>query len=148
MSRASKALVVLMVAALGIWGCSQGPSQVGGVSQEKVKQLESRCQKLEDECRAVTAAREQVRKRLAEESEQRLKVQQQLEEVRSAFAKEREEMKQDLQTRTTERDTIQSNFDQFRKGLRNLLQDMDAAAATGIPGPTISAVETASPGKS
>src|SRR5262249_8492724 len=70
MTRANKALAVLVVAALGLWGCAQGPANGAG-SAERIKALEGKCAKLEDDYRAVASARDQLRKKLAEADEQR-----------------------------------------------------------------------------
>ena len=67
MTRANKALAILMVAAFGLWGCAQGPAH-GPAAAEKIKALEGKCSKLEDDYKSVAAARDQLRKKLAFEA--------------------------------------------------------------------------------
>jgi TolA-binding protein len=137
MARANKALVVLVVAALGLWGCSQRPSPNG---LERIKALEGKISKVEDDYKAVAIARDQARKKLAEAEEQRLKLQQELEQQQQVLAKERDDLKQQLTARTTERDALQTQFEGFRKGVRSLLNQADTAAANTTP-PVISATD-------
>jgi septal ring factor EnvC (AmiA/AmiB activator) len=126
MSRANKALVLLVVAVCGLYGCAQGPTN-GAATQERLKALESKCSKLEDDYRAVASARDQLRKRLAAVEEQRARLEQDLEQ-QQAVAKERDELRQQLSARTGERDAIQAQYDTFRRSIRNLLGQADAAA--------------------
>jgi uncharacterized coiled-coil DUF342 family protein len=144
MARANKALVVLVVAALGLWGCSQRPSPAG---LERIKSLEGKITKLEEEYKAVATARDQARKKLAEAEEQRLKLQQELEQQQQQLAHERDELKQLVAARTAERDTLQAQFDVFRKGVRSLLNKADTAAAVTTP-PVLSSTSGTAPGKS
>ena len=113
MSHYQKALAVLVVALLGIWGCAQGPA--GGASAEKVRNLEAKVTRLEDDFRAATAARDQFRKKLADS------------EAVSA------ELQVQLQARTSERDTLTTQFDSFRKNLKELLGQTEAALAKPAP---------------
>lgn len=131
MNRANKALVLLVVTVCGLWGCAQGPTN-GAATQERLKALETKCTKLEDDYRAVAAARDQLRKKLAALDEERTKLEQQL-EVQQAVAKERDELRQLLNVRTGERDATQVQFEIFRKNIRNLLGQADAAAVAPPP---------------
>ena len=80
MTRANKALAILMVAAFGLWGCAQGPAH-GPAAAEKIKALEGKCSKLEDDYKSVAAARDQLRKKLADAEEQRAKLKQEVEKL-------------------------------------------------------------------
>jgi uncharacterized coiled-coil DUF342 family protein len=144
MARANKALVVLVVAVLGLWGCSQQPGP-GGL--ERTKALESKIGKLESDYKAVATARDQARKKLAEAEEGRLKLQQTLEEQQQQLAKERDDLKQQVAARTSERDTLQTQFDGFRKEVRSLLNKADTAAAVTTP-PVLSSAGGTAAGKS
>jgi TolA-binding protein len=126
MSRANKALVVFVVALCGIWGCAQGPTN-GAASQERIKALESKCTKLEDDYRAVAATRDQLRKKLTAADEERARMEQELEH-QQAIIKERDELRQSLNVRTGERDAVQTQYDAFRKNIRSLLGQADSAA--------------------
>ena len=107
MSSYQKALMVLVVAAVGIWGCAQGPA--GGASAEKIRALESKNNRLEEDFKAAANARDQFRKKLAETEQ------------------EREELQVKLRTRTTERDALAQQFDVFRKSLKDLIGQTEAA---------------------
>jgi septal ring factor EnvC (AmiA/AmiB activator) len=147
MTRANKALVILVVAALGLWGCAQGPAH-SGANAERIKSLEGKVAKLEEDGKALTSARDQVRKKLAESEELRIKVQQELEQQQAAIAKERDELRTQLNARTTERDQTQAQFEQFRKGVRSLLLQADTAASESTAPPTASTTENTTAGKS
>ena len=131
MSRANKALVVLVVATLGLWGCAQGPSNG---SADKIKSLEDKVSKLEDDCKTVTSARDAVRKKLAALEEE--------------YVKKQQELDQQIAARTAERDSVQTQFEQFRKNLRSLLGQADAAAGTPAPPPAAAATAAIDPSKS
>src|SRR5262249_44706533 len=132
MSSANKALlVVLMVTSLGLWGCTQGP---GGAGSARVRDLEARNAKLEEDYQAAIQARDQARKKLTAAEEQKAQQARQLAELQAA-AQERDELKQQVAQRAGERDAVQNQFDQFRKGIRTLLgqAEANAAAAPGVP---------------
>jgi uncharacterized coiled-coil DUF342 family protein len=130
MTRANRALAVVVVACLGLWGCAQGPTN-GSASAERLRSLETKHSKLEDDFRSATATRDQLRKKLAAAEEQRAQLQQQLEQIQGAV-RERDELRTELTARTGERDNVQNQFDQFRKGIRGLLGQVEAS--NGKPG--------------
>lgn len=134
MTRIDKLFALVLLAALGAWGCSQGPAGRSGAQQ--VKSLESRLAKLEDDFRATAAARDQLRSRLAATEGQRQRLE-----------KERDELKVQVANRTIERDHLQGQFEQFRKGIRELLGQAEAAAA-GVAPPVTAAAAPVNPGKS
>jgi septal ring factor EnvC (AmiA/AmiB activator) len=127
MSRAQKALSVLVVACLGLWGCAQGAAN-GHASAERIRALETKIAKLEDDFKAVVAVREQLRKQLTATEQEKTQLGQQVEQLQ-AVVKERDELRQQLATRTGERDLVQGQFDQFRKGIKTLLGQAEAASA-------------------
>jgi septal ring factor EnvC (AmiA/AmiB activator) len=146
MTRANQALVVLVVAVLGLWGCAQRPGHAGG---DRLKAVEAKLAQLEEDYRVVTAARDQVRKKLADVEAERSRVQRELEEQQQNLGKERDDLKQQLSARSAERDALQGQFENFRKGVRSLLNQADTAATSGTTAPVIStSTETAAPGKS
>ena len=57
MTRARKALALVVMATLGLWGCAQ--DQNPSTRTAKIKALESKYTKLEDDFRSVVAARDQ-----------------------------------------------------------------------------------------
>jgi septal ring factor EnvC (AmiA/AmiB activator) len=147
MIRAKRALAVLVVASLGLWGCAQGPGN-GTVTVERVRALETKSAKLEDDFRAAVTVRDQLKKKLVALEEQRQQMEKQVEQLQQA-AREREELRQQLTARTGERDNVQTQFEQFRKNIRNLLGQVEAANTDVPAGPPVTAAPTQGPaGKS
>jgi hypothetical protein len=146
MNRASKALIVVVVAMLGIWGCAQGPANSHAPQAERLRSLEGKCVKLEEDYRAVAGARDQFRKRVSTLEEERGKLHQEL-AVQNAILQERDELRRLIVTRTSERDALQTRCDRLKKGLQSLLGQDDAAAPTS-PAPVTSAAQLTSGGKS
>jgi TolA-binding protein len=146
MTRANKALAVLMVAALGLWGCAQGPSNGPG-SAERIKSLENKCNKLDEDYRAVAAVRDQLRAKLNDVEEQRTKLRKEL-DVQLALLKDHENIKAQLTARTQERDNLQNQFEVFRKGIRNLLGQAEAALPAAPAQPAVSVADGNSNNKS
>jgi len=144
MSGANKALCVLVVVTLGLWGCAQGPAN-SPVSAERIRALETKIAQLEDDFRAAVVVRDQLKKKLTAVEEERTQLGQQVEQLQ-AVAKERDELRQQLTVRTTERDTIQGQFEQFRKGIKALLGQ--AELTSGPSAAPATAVVEALPGKS
>jgi len=117
MSSASKAFVVLMMGIMGVWGCAQGPAS--GPTAERIRSLESKCAKMEDDYKAATDARDAAKKKLsALELEKKRLTDDLNEQIR--MAKER----------TAERDGLQSQYDQFRSNIRNLLGQAEASLSS------------------
>ncbi len=138
MSRASKALAVFFVASLGLWGCSQGPTNGPG-SLERIRTLEAKHSKLEEEYRATAIVRDQLRKQTQEQEDQ---VQ--------ALQKERDDLRQQLAARTAERNTAQVQYEQFRNGIKDLLGRAEASLnpLAPTPPPPVTTTATAEPNKS
>jgi chromosome segregation ATPase len=134
MSSANRVLAVMVVASLGLWGCARGPATVSA-TPERIKALESRIAKLEEDFRAAAAARDQLRQRLAAVDQEKAQLQ-----------KDKDDLQQQVSARTTERDSVQAQFEQFRKRIRSLLGQADTAAASAQPVTAVTAAAT--PGKS
>jgi chromosome segregation ATPase len=169
MTRANKALAIMVVAALGLWGCAQGPSNNGGSSGgERIKVLEGELSKLKEDYRATASARDGFKKDLQtkknecdhlraelQQQQARIKDRDQLvrerDELRAqlqACMAERDDLRAQLHNCTGERDSALAQFEQFRKGIRSLLGQADAAATGTLTEPAISVVDKAGPGKS
>jgi len=146
MTRANKALVIMAVAAFGLWGCTQGPTNGAG-NVERIKALEAKCAKMEDDYRAVAATRDQLRKKLAAVEEERGQLRQELEQQQIVL-KERDELRQQLNARTQERDTAQLQYDVLRKGIRSLLGQAENAGVVTPTQPVSAAPQAALAGKS
>lgn len=126
MSRLNRALAVLAVASFGLWGCAQGPAN-GSANAERIRALEAKLAKLEDDFRTTVAARDQLKKKLTTADEERAKLAQQVEQLQ-AVVKERDEARQQLTARTGERDSLQTQYNQLRSSLRSLLGPAETTA--------------------
>ncbi len=127
MTRAHKSLIVMLVALVGIWGCSQGDSK--GVSSrhlDRIKSLEAKCASLEQECQAALADRDQLKQRLGDVDKERAHLVTEV-ETGKAVVRERDDLKSLVTTRTSERDTYQGQLEELRKGIRTLLGRLDSA---------------------
>ena len=61
MTRAHKSLIVMLVALVGVWGCSQGDSKaVSSRHLDRIKSLEAKCASLEQECQAALSDRDRA----------------------------------------------------------------------------------------
>src|SRR5262245_26494148 len=127
---------LLAAAAVG-WGC--GKNQTGTPASIPGMTLEARVAKLEQDLKAAqNQASDLGTKFRAEQARGKV------------VEKERDDLQVTLKTRTTERDTLQNQYDGFRKGLKDLLGQAEAAQAqpstpvvpTGATGPS-AAVTTA-----
>jgi chromosome segregation ATPase len=146
MTCAKKALlVVTLTTLLGLWGCSQGAPANNG--NARLRELEARNARLEDDYRAAVTARDQARKKLAALEEQRAQLNEQLEQLQR-LAKERDDYRQQAAARTAERDAIQTQLLQFGRELQSLAQKVDQAAqgvgpALAPPAPAAAGTEGA-----
>ncbi|HEX4613925.1 MAG TPA: hypothetical protein VH092_37435 [Urbifossiella sp.] len=127
MTRSHKVLGFLLVAIFGIYGCARTPTGGGDARTAEVK-----VQRLEEDFRAAATARDTYRQRLAQAEERQADLQRQLDRATAAAAAERAEKetaRADLRTRTTERDSLQTQYDGFRRTIRDLLGQADSALA-------------------
>ena len=125
MSRADHAFILLTLGVVGIWGCAQNQTP-GPSTAERLKALEVKNAKLEEDFRAVAAARDQLRRKLASAEEGQQLLQQQIEELHK-ISKERDSLREQLAARTAERDSLAGQFEHFRKGLKDLIGQVEAA---------------------
>jgi chromosome segregation ATPase len=139
MHKASAALLILMLlSSLSLWGCTH---QKNGATNTRIRELEARHAKLEEDYRVVVAANESNRKKIAQIEAQRAELAQQVEELKT-IAQERDELKKQLTARTGERDNAQAQLLQFSRDLQALASRAEAAAAN--IGPTLGFVPTSS----
>jgi len=137
-------IAALLTCAVSLWGCSQ---QKTGVNANKLRDLESQINKLEEEQRALQASNEQIRKRLAAAEAQRTVVETQkatLETEKADLTKElettnadRESLRKQVANRTSERDAAQNLLVQFSKDLQSLAARIESAVNN--PAPTANA---------
>jgi septal ring factor EnvC (AmiA/AmiB activator) len=154
-----KALVVASLCVVGIWGCAQGQPGATTVSAERLKALEQKTAKLEDDFRAVATVRDQLRKKLTAAEDQEQELRQQLTAAQESERKlraeiddrlltvnrDRDELRVQLAARTAERDSLQGQYEQFRKTIREVLGQAEASLPT--PSRPVTTVEAAAPGK-
>jgi hypothetical protein len=124
MQKASTALLLTMViSCLSLWGCS---NQKNSATNVKIRELENRHAKLEEDYRVMLAANESGRRKLVLLEAQRAELTHKIDEL-VAVVKERDELKTQLEIRTEERDSAQLQFAQFSKDLQNLASRAQAA---------------------
>lgn len=119
--------VLLFCAMGGLWGCSQ---QKTGAISNKIRELETRHAKLEEDYRTLHVTSEQNRKRLSAVEEQRTALETEkndlVKQLESAST-ERETLRKQLVQRTQERDAAQNHLTQFSRDLQALAGRIDAA---------------------
>jgi hypothetical protein len=135
MTRSHKVLGFLFVAMLGLYGWARGPAS--GANGDKAA-LEAKVQRLEEDFRAAAAARDSFRSRLLATEDKLNQTQKSLEQANATASQERQERdaaRAEVKVRTTERDTLQAQYDGFRKNIKELLGNAEAAlgAPTAIP---------------
>ena len=136
MTRSHKVLGFLFVSMLGLYGCARGPA--GGNERAA---LEAKVQRLEEDFRAAAAARDTFRTRLLAAEEKVTQTQKSLDSATATASQERRERdtaRAELKARTLERDTLQTQYDGFRKNIKELLGTAESAlAAPAAPAPTV-----------
>lgn len=134
------AVLAVCTMSMGLWGCTQ---QKTGAFNAKVREMEARYAKLEEDYRAVAAAADQGRKKLAlaearlsQAKNQNGDLTKQVEELRPVAA-ERDDLRKQLTTRTGERDQIVNQMTQFSKELQALAGRLETVASAGGVGPAV-----------
>lgn len=128
-------LGALLLCAMSLWGCNQ---QKTGAITNKIREMESRYAKLEEDYHTVQAASEQNRKRLNAVETQRSALEKEkadLTQQLDSATTERESLRKQLAQRTQERDTAQSHLVQFSRDLQALAGRVEAAANTNPANP-------------
>ena len=150
MHRTGKMFIVLLVTAVGLWGCSQATSGQASAQADRIKALESKVGKLEDDFES-TAAAQSARKRVAALEEEHAQMEEQQAQMQKDIeagklvAKERDELRQQMESRTGERDLLQTRCDKLKAGLQTLLGQDDAMAAPTHPATPATVGTPASP---
>jgi septal ring factor EnvC (AmiA/AmiB activator) len=129
MSQGKFVILLLVVGSLGVWGCAQ--SAGNGANAERIRALETKIARLEDDFKASIAVREQLRKKLTSVEEERAQLSQQVDQLQ-AVVKERDNLKQQLALRTSERDAVQSQFNNLCKGIKTLIGQMETSVTTPV----------------
>ena len=120
MNRSLKIAGFLLVTLFGGYGCTQAPSGTDPSTSPGAK-----LQRLEEDLKATLAARDQYKHRFIDAENRQSQLQKQLDSERAQ-----------LKARTSERDTIVTQYDGFRKNLKELLGQ--AESALGNPSSSIS----------
>jgi chromosome segregation ATPase len=132
MSRSDKGLTIIVVASLGLWGCAQGSKgKPAARNDERVKVLEAKLAQAQSEYQTEVAAREEVyRRKMAELNQERQRLAREVEQQREGSRQathEHQELKELVATRTAERDALQLQLAEFRRGIRTLLGKVEAS---------------------
>ncbi len=141
MTRSSKLTVLMVVTACGLWGCAQGPGGSAALA-ERVRALEAKCAKFEEDYRAVAAARDQARKTVAALEQEKARFLREL-AVKQDVERERDELRKLTELRTGERDLLQARCDRLKKGIQNLLGQDEAPATPTASVPAAAPVPAA-----
>jgi predicted RNase H-like nuclease (RuvC/YqgF family) len=111
-------LLVVVISTLGVWGCSQSGNDARATAA-KVRQLEYRNSKLEEDYRASVAEVQVLRKKLATTQKQAEEIARQNQELQEV-GKQREELQQKLSLSVDERDALRVQMTSFSKELQSL----------------------------
>jgi chromosome segregation ATPase len=128
MTRFRNAFGVFLVMMFGLWGCARGPGNDGSstATNDKIKALEAKTAKLENDLKAVLAAKDQLRKQLGDAEEAQAQMKREIETLQPVV-KERDELLVQLRSRVTERDQLQAQYDGFRRNIKDLLGQAEAS---------------------
>jgi outer membrane murein-binding lipoprotein Lpp len=129
-------MVVMLTTLLGLWGCAQNGAPNPGSA--RLRELEAKTARLEDDCKTALAARDQARKKVNLLDEQRAQLVLHVEQLERVVA-ERDELKHVLANLTAERDGLQSNLLQFSRDLQNLAAKIDQAGRSPVNPPAVTA---------
>jgi hypothetical protein len=123
MTRKHRLIIPAVLAAMAAFtlGCNRPPAP----SADNSRALEARIAKLEQDVKSTAAARDAAQQKYIS-TESRLRT----EEARAAAAETaRDDAQAALKVRTFERDAVQTQYEGFRKTIRELLGQADTAAA-------------------
>ena len=120
MNRTLKIAGFVLVTLFGAYGCTKAP---GG--SERSTSPAAKLQRLEEDLKAASTARDEFRQKFIAAENRQAQLQKQLDTERT-----------ELKARTSERDTIATQYDGFRKNLKDLLGQ--AESALGNPSGSIS----------
>lgn len=127
MRRVYRPLFLCLITVFGVWGCSRGPANSPG-SSDRVKSLEEKSTRLEEDLRATSLSRDQYQRRLiaAESNLTQVRKELDVETIKvQILTKERDLLVIQMKQRTEERDWINSQFGGFRNNLRELLNQAE-----------------------
>jgi outer membrane murein-binding lipoprotein Lpp len=144
MTKASPLLLaIVLFGTAGVYGCT---NQKNDTLNAKIREMETRFAKLEEDYRTVVATSEATRKKLTQAEAQKIALTKEVEELRPVVGerdelrKERDELRKQLVTRTGERDAMQAQLAQFRQELQGLITRVDSVLTTPEANSSVSAV--------
>lgn len=122
-------LVFGLLATLAIWGCGQDNSGANA----------GKSTRLQEEVQSLAKLRDQLRQDLKTAQADRERLQAEV-ALLQPVVKERDDLKQNLAARTNERDTVASQLDQVKKGVKALIEQIDTTpnANASSAGATVS----------
>jgi chromosome segregation ATPase len=123
---------------LALWGCAQSPGEAD---------RNAKATRLQEEIRALTAARDGLRQELKAARADIETLQEQIAQLQRVV-KERDDLKAQLSARTAERDNSVAQIQQIRTNLKALMDQVEAAAAAGATAAPISVSATKPAGQS
>jgi hypothetical protein len=129
MNRTFKIAGFLFVTLFGAYGCTQAP---GG--SERSTSPAAKLQRLEEDLKSASTARDEFRQKLMAAENRQAQLQKQLDAERAQ-----------VQARTIERDTIATQYDGFRKNLKELIGQAESALSnpSGTISPTVIGADVA-----
>jgi outer membrane murein-binding lipoprotein Lpp len=115
MNRARIGVVFAFLGVFAIWGCAQNSSTPTAAAKNN---------RLQDEVKALTAARDQLRQDLKAALTEK---EQLLDEVAKLklVVKERDDLQAQLAARTNERDLSQAQIDQIKRAMKALMEQVE-----------------------
>lgn len=140
MIRTYKVFGFLFVVAVGIFGCSKG-SNSAATGYGSNATAEAKIHRLEEDYKAASAARETLRQKLAAAEDQQNKLQKQLDQIKL----EGDALRADLKAKVSERDDVKTQFESFRRTIKDALGQAEAGAAAPTPNPSAGAALSSSP---
>jgi hypothetical protein len=149
-----KIAVFSVVVLLGAWGCQRAPSAPTRSQSDRLKVLEARCARIEEDYRAAASTRDRLRRQLALLDEQRqqeettahaqqekiMELEKLLAQERAASKKKIDELLAKERAATNkaiqEREALQARCDRLKVGLQELLgQDQEWTNTRGSDKP-------------
>ncbi|NBR05432.1 MAG: hypothetical protein EBT92_06645 [Planctomycetes bacterium] len=125
-------LLIAIAVTLGIWGCAQNPGPSPKAQAEKIKTLEERLSKMEEEHQILLTTRDQMKSRISALEEDRTALEKKLAHHKEVV-QERDDLKALAEVRTSERDASQLRCELFKKGLQELLGQDESMISTTKP---------------
>jgi len=125
-------LFIAIAITLSIWGCAQNPGPSPKVQAEKIKTLEERISKMEEDHLLLIANRDQLKTRISALEEDRAALESKLVNHK-AVVQERDDLKTMVEVRTGEKEAIQLRCELFKKGLQDLIGQDDSMLSTAKP---------------